>query len=221
MYELIVFDWDGTLMDSESRIVSCMQAAAADLSWTIPGYDATKEIIGLGLNEAVARLFPGRDAEEVQQLADQYRVHFLGNQIPGSVLFDGAREIFSHLTDNGYFIAVATGKSRRGLKKEFESTGLGSLVHASRCADETFSKPHPQMLLDILDQLGVTADRTLVVGDTEYDIQMAVNAGADALGVSYGVHDRARLLDNGALGCLDSLHEMPDWLASMLTRAAH
>ena len=216
MYDLIVFDWDGTLMDSESRIVACMQAAAADLSWNIPDYDATKDIIGLGLNEAVARLFPGRDAVEVQQLADQYRLHFLADHIPGSVLFDGARELLSHLTDNDYLIAVATGKSRRGLKKEFESTGLGPLFHASRCADETFSKPNPQMLLEILDQLGVEADRTLVVGDTEYDIQMAINAGAHALGVSYGVHERDRLLNNGALACLDTLNEIPDWLARML-----
>lgn len=216
MYDLIVFDWDGTLMDSESRIVACMQAAAADLCWSVPDYDSTKDIIGLGLNEAVARLFPGRDAQEVQQLSDQYRLHFLADNIPGSVLFDGARELLSHLTDNGYFIAVATGKSRRGLKKEFESTGLGPVFHASRCADETFSKPHPQMLLEILDQLGVVADRTLVVGDTEYDIQMAANAGAHALGVSYGVHERDRLLDNGALGCLDTLNEMPGWLSRML-----
>ena len=221
MYELIVFDWDGTLMDSESRIVACMQAAATDLSWSIPEYEATREIIGLGLHEAVARLFPGRDADEVKQLADQYRLHFLGDKIPGSVLFEGARELLSHLADNGYFMAVATGKSRRGLKKEFESTGLGSLFHASRCADETFSKPHPQMLLDILDQLGVDADRTLVVGDTEYDVQMAANAGAHALGVSYGVHDRERLLDSGALDCLDGLNEMPGWLDGMLNRSAH
>lgn len=212
MYELIVFDWDGTLMDSESRIVACMQAAAVDLCWTVPEYDATKDIIGLGLNEAVARLFPERDAVEVQQLADQYRVHFLADNIPGSVLFNGATELLSHLLENDYFIAVATGKSRRGLAKEFEATGLGPLFHASRCADETFSKPNPQMLLEILEQLGVDAGRTLVVGDTEYDIQMATNAGAHALGVSYGVHDRGRLLDNGALGCLDTLNEMTGWL---------
>ena len=165
-----------------------------------------------GLNEAMARLFPGRDAEEVQQLADQYRLHFLADHIPGSVLFDGAREVLAHLTASGHYLAVATGKSRRGLKKEFESTGLGTLFHASRCADETFSKPNPQMLLEILDQLGVEAAKTLVVGDTEYDIQMAVNAGAHALGVSYGVHEPDRLLDNGALACLDSLHEIPGWL---------
>jgi len=199
-------------MDSESRIVACLQVAAADLSWTVPEYDAAKDIIGLGLNEAVARLFPGRDAGEVQQLADQYRLHFLADNIPGSTLFDGATELLSHLVDNDYLIAVATGKSRRGLAKEFEATGLGSLFHASRCADETFSKPNPQMLLEILEQLGVDANRALVVGDTEYDIQMAINAGVHALGVSYGVHDRGRLLDNGALDCLDTLSEMSEWL---------
>ena len=101
------------------------------------------------------------------------------------------------------------------MKKEFESTGLGPLFHASRCADETFSKPNPQMLLEILDQLGVAADKALVVGDTEYDIQMATNAGAHALGVSYGVHGRDRLLDSGALDCLDALHEISGWLNRM------
>lgn len=214
MYDLIVFDWDGTLMDSESRIVACMQAGAADLGWTVPSHEATRDIIGLGLNEAIARLFPQRGAAEVQQLADQYRLHFLADNIPGSQLFAGARELLSRLIDNEYFIAVATGKSRRGLDKEFASTGLGTLFHTSRCADETFSKPNPQMLLEILDQLGVDANRTLMVGDTEYDVQMAVNAGSHALGVSYGVHHGDRLLESGALACLDSLRDIPDWLES-------
>ncbi len=201
-------------MDSESRIVLCMQAAAADLSWVIPEYAATKDIIGLGLNEAIARLYPQRNATQVQQLADQYRLHFLADDIPGSVLFEGARELLTHLVENDYLLAVATGKSRRGLSKELESTGLGPLFHATRCADETFSKPNPQMLLEILDELGMQAKRTLMVGDTEYDIQMASNAGTPSLGVSYGVHDEARLMKHGALACLDTLRDMPKWLTS-------
>lgn len=212
MYDLIVFDWDGTLMNSEARIVACMQAAAKDLGHPVPESHATRDIIGLGLQEAVARLFQQADAAQVDQLANQYRKHFLGDSLAASVLFEGARELLEYLEAEQYFLAVATGKSRRGLAKEFESTGLGSLFHASRCADEAFSKPNPQMLHDILDQLGMEPHRALVVGDTEYDMQMAANAGVDALGVSHGVHDSSRLLESGALVCLDTLGQLPGWL---------
>jgi len=199
-------------MDSEARIVACMQAAARDLGHPVPGNRATRDIIGLGLQEAVARLFQQVDESQVEQLANQYRKHFLGDSLAPSALFEGARELLEYLDAEQYFLAVATGKSRRGLAKEFESTGLGTLFHASRCADEAFSKPNPQMLQDILDQLGMEPNRALVVGDTEYDMQMAANAGVDALGVSYGVHDSSRLLESGALACLDGLVQLPDWL---------
>ena len=214
MYDLIVFDWDGTIMDSEARIVTCMQYAARDLGHEVPSHERTKDIIGLGLREAVSQLFQELDASQHDDLALRYRHHFLNDEVEHSVLFEGVEELLKDLASQEYFLAVATGKSRRGLNKEFESTGLGELFHASRCADEAFSKPNPQMLLDILDQLGVEASRTLVVGDTEYDIQMAANAGAEALGVSYGVHDSERLLGSGALGCLDKLQEMPEWLVN-------
>lgn len=213
MYELIVFDWDGTLMDSEARIVTCMQQAARDLEYPVPSASATREIIGLGLREAIAKLFQNPGQTRVEALANQYRRHFLGDELAPSELFSGARELLQFLLEEDYFLAVATGKSRRGLNKEFNSTGLGELFHASRCADEAFSKPHPQMLEDILDQLGIEPQRTLVVGDTEYDMQMAISAGADALGVGYGVHEVNRLLDSGALACLDSLQQMPEWLS--------
>jgi len=211
-YDLIVFDWDGTLMDSEVRIVACVQAAAADMGWPVPPAEEARDIIGLGLQEAVSALWPGMSPAQVNQLADRYRVHFLNDDLAPSALFDGVVQVLDELADREFFLAVATGKSRRGLVKEFERTNLESYFHASRCADETFSKPHPQMLLEILDQLGMEPARTLVVGDTEYDMEMAINAGADAIGVSCGVHTPERLMDNGALACLDNVSGLPGWL---------
>lgn len=220
MYDLIVFDWDGTIMDSEARIVACMQAAARDLGHEIPEHERTKDIIGLGLDEAVSRLFCDLEREQHGALADRYRKHFLADDLAHSVLFDGAENLLNTLVEQDYFIAVATGKSRRGLNKELGRTGLGDLFHTTRCADETFSKPHPQMLIDIMDRMGIEPSKTLVIGDTEYDVQMARNARADALGVSYGVHECQRLLDNGALACVDDVSEISVWLEERRIGAA-
>lgn len=214
-YQLIVFDWDGTLMDSEARIVSCMRAAGKDLKLPDLPSDQIKDIIGLGLAEAIHRLYPDLGAEKLIEMVDRYRFHFLGDSVKHSSLFDGAEKVIAQLEADEYMLAVATGKSRRGLEKEFDVTGLGPVFHASRCADETFSKPNPQMLLDILDKLGVEAKDTLVVGDTEYDMQMAINAGADGLGVAYGVHSTDRLYKYGALDCLNEISDLPDWLSKV------
>lgn len=211
-YQLIVFDWDGTLMDSEARIVACLQQAARDLAVPVPSPQASKDIIGLGLAEAVQRLFQEQPAELWPELAGAYRKHFLANKLAPSPLFDGARSVIEDLAAQDYFLAVATGKSRRGLDRVLQETGLGPVFHATRCADETFSKPHPQMLMDIMDYLGVVAADTLMVGDTEYDVQMARSAGADALGVGYGVHEPERLYQHGALHCLQQIRDLPEWL---------
>ena len=212
MYELIVFDWDGTLMDSEATIVQCLQKAAADLGHPVPDEARARDVIGLGLHQALARLFPEADDAQVNALANQYRRHFLDPERPPSPLFPGAGELLETLASRDYLLAVATGKSRRGLDMELEHTGLGDFFHCTRCADEAFSKPHPQMLLDVIDYLGVEKGRTLVVGDTEYDMQMAANAGSHAVGVSYGVHAPERLQKEGALAVFDRLGEIPDWL---------
>ncbi len=214
MTELIVFDWDGTLMDSEGRIVACLQQAARDLDHPVPPREQARQVIGLGLHQAVARLFPQADEAEVRRLADAYRRHFLGEELARSELFPGARELLANLADAGYLLAVATGKSRRGLEQEFAHTGLGELFHVTRCADETFSKPHPQMLLEILDYTGQEPDAALVVGDTEFDMQMAANAGVPAVGVAHGVHPPERLREAGALAVLDGLGELEAWLRS-------
>ncbi|AFL74139.1 HAD-IA family hydrolase [Thiocystis violascens] len=213
-FDLIVFDWDGTLMDSEARIVACLQTAFTDLGLPEPSREAARDIIGLGLEEAMMQLWPTADATLRGALVVQYRRHFLiTNQTP-SVLFPGARETLDWIVAQGYRLAVATGKSRRGLDQSMAETGLEGFFHATRCADETFSKPNPQMLFELMDELGARPAATLMIGDTEYDMQMARNAGAEALAVSFGVHASERLLAHSPLACLDSLGAIPDWLTS-------
>lgn len=211
-YELIVFDWDGTLMDSAAKIVRCFEAAVSDVGVPSPGQAAIRNIIGLGLNEAVASLLPQCGSETRSQVVARYRDHFLHLDQTEMPLFPGVREGLASLAQRGYLLALATGKARRGLRRVLEETGLGPLFTASRCADETFSKPHPQMLLDILDETGVMPAAALMVGDTVYDMQMARNARVDGLAVSYGVHEREELLAQGPVACLDSFPEVHSWL---------
>jgi phosphoglycolate phosphatase len=213
MYQLLVFDWDGTLMDSEAKIVACLQAAAADMQVAIPAEADARQVIGLGLHEAVRMLFPGSDEVTRKGLAEAYRDHFLVRNKARSRLFPDVVETLDSLADD-YLLAVATGKSRRGLEKELDDSGLRHFFQATRCADEAFSKPHPQMLEDILGKLGMRPSEALMIGDTEYDMRMAVNAGSRGLGVTYGVHEPQRLIESGALATLDALSEMPAWLSS-------
>lgn len=211
-YKLIVFDWDGTLMDSELRIVSCIQCAFADIGESPPRPEVARDVIGLGLEEAMTVLWPDGGVLQRRKLIERYRYHFLGANETESNLFPGTDDMLIRLVGNGYLLAVATGKSRRGLDLALASTGLAGRFHATRCADETFSKPHPEMLLQLMDELGVSKAETLMIGDTEYDMQMAVNAGVSALAVCYGVHAPDRLLKHGPLHCLADLQDLPDWL---------
>ncbi len=209
---LLVFDWDGTLMDSEARIIECVRAAAMDLDLEVPEDDAIRNIIGLGLSEAVMGMFPGADEQLVTDVVDRYRYHFLHKNALPSPLFEGAEEVLRELRQQGYLMAIATGKGRAGLNRVLEYTGLGDLFHATRCADETFSKPHPDMLLQIMEELGTDKSNTLMIGDTEWDMQMARNAGAHGLAVSYGAHAVDRLLQHEPLACLDDITEITGWL---------
>ncbi|MEJ1462744.1 MAG: HAD-IA family hydrolase [Candidatus Sedimenticola sp. (ex Thyasira tokunagai)] len=211
-FKLLVFDWDGTLMDSEARIIACVRGAARDLQLKMPTDNEVRNIIGLGLKEAVTTLFPGADDDLVARVVVRYRHYFLHADKTPSELFAGAREVLQKLQEQEYMMAVATGKGRQGLDKVLDETGLKPLFLATRCADETLSKPHPEMLLQIMDELGVDGGETLVIGDTEYDMQMAVNAGAHRLAVSYGVHTTERLMQHSPLGCLDDITELTDWL---------
>ena len=210
--KLIVFDWDGTLMDSAARIVNCMHAAIADVGLAPRQDEQIRNIIGLGLRESVTALYPDIADADYAALVARYRVHYLEVNDTPSELFDGASDLIANLLDKGFFLAVATGKGRQGLDRVLHETGLKSAFHATRCADEAFSKPHPQMLLELMDMLGVEPAETLMVGDTEYDIQMAHNARTGAVAVSYGAHEKQRLLDLTPLVCVDDLDQLSQWL---------
>lgn len=216
MYDikLIVFDWDGTLMDSETHIVACMQAAIADLALEARNDEQVKNIIGLGLHEAVAGLYPEADATLVRAIADAYRTHWLGSEHQ-SALFPGVEETLHLLKQEGFRMAVATGKGRCGLDKVLRETGLAPMFDATRCSDETRSKPHPLMLEQLMQELRFAPTQTLMIGDTEYDMEMARNAGTHAVAVSYGVHACPRLQRHAPLTCLDQITELGDWLAEL------
>jgi phosphoglycolate phosphatase len=212
-YKLIVFDWDGTLMDSEGRIVASMEKAigAAGLAPLPP--EQIRDIIGLGLLEAVQTLLPAETPTVQEGVVEHYRNHYLSSQGEPTPLFPGADVVVRELERQDYLLAVATGKSRRGLNRSLQESGLAECFQATRCADEAFSKPHPQMLLEIMDELGTIPVETLMIGDTAYDMLLAANAGAHALAVDYGVHSRERLMEHGALDCLGDVREIPDWLS--------
>jgi phosphoglycolate phosphatase len=211
-FDLIVFDWDGTLMDSAAHIIASVQAAAVELGWAPPTDAAVRDIIGLGLAESCAALFPEQPQAVHISLAKAYRRHFFSGPSQRSQLFAGVPKTIQSLKDLGYLVAVATGKSRAGLGLALRETGLQHYLDASRCADETLSKPHPRMLLEIMEELRVTRDRTLMVGDTEYDLAMARRVGVAAVGVTYGAHDRARLWAQKPLTCLGDVNELLDFL---------
>jgi phosphoglycolate phosphatase len=213
-YELLVFDWDGTLMDSAARIVASMRAAFQELGLAPPAPAAARNVIGLGLSHAVAQLAPDADEAMLARLIARYRAHYLELDDTPTPLFAGAADVVAGLRAQGYLLAVATGKSRIGLDRALGESGLGAHFHATRSADETFSKPHPQMLLELLDELGVHASRALMIGDTEYDLLTARNAGVDALAVCYGAHAPERLLALEPLACLSAIDALPGWLAA-------
>lgn len=210
-FDLIVFDWDGTLMDSEAKIVRCMQAAAADVGIPDVGAAAIRNIIGLGLAEAMHALYPDQTPACHSQLVERYRRHFLELDATAMPLFPGVATGLEGLRVQGYLLAIATGKARRGLNRVLDETGMQHLFSSSRCADETRSKPHPKMLQEILVETGVAPHRALMVGDTVYDMEMARQAQVAGLAVSYGVHARERLLECGARACVDSFPEVCAW----------
>lgn len=199
-------------MDSVARIVASLRASIADLGWAHREDDALRNIIGLGLQEAARSLYPDISAADYQRFVERYRHHFMFADPTPSELFPGAADTLRELERRGYLLAVATGKGRQGLNKVLRETGLQPLFHATRCADETTSKPHPQMLLEIMDELGVAATSTLMIGDTEYDLEMARNAGTPSLAVNYGVHERERLMRLEPLHCLSEIRELLSWL---------
>ena len=209
-YDLIVFDWDGTVMDSTAIIAGSIQAACRDLKLPVPDDETARHVIGLGLQQALRHAVPDAPEEMYEPLVARYRHHFL-SQNEAIPLFDQARETIVELYDAGYRLAVATGKNRNGLDHALESTQMGRYFHATRTADRTFSKPHPAMLLEIMDELDVPPERTLMIGDTTHDLQMAINAGVGAIGVTHGAHPEDQLRELKPLALLDDFIELRAW----------
>lgn len=209
-YDLIVFDWDGTLMDSAAAIAQAIMAASRDLDVPVPDEARARHVIGLGLSEALRHAVPDLPEAYYPRMVERYRFHYLAGDHALS-LFPGIAEMLHSLVDDGWMVAVATGKSRVGLNRALGHSGLASLFHATRCADESFSKPHPAMLLELMDELGVEAGRTLMVGDTTHDLLMARNADVAALGVSFGAHPRDALKTASPLAILDDPAHYRAW----------
>jgi phosphoglycolate phosphatase len=210
-FDLLVFDWDGTLMDSTAVIAGSLQAACGDVGLPVPSEERARHIIGLGLYDAMRYVLPGVPPSIYPQVVERYRVHFLARE-ESAPLFAGAEAALKTLVDAGHLLAVATGKSRRGLDRVLERTGLTQRFHATRCGEEAASKPAPAMLLDLQSELGVAKERTLMIGDTTHDLQMAQNAGMAGLAVAFGAHPREQLLACQPLACLDDPAQLWHWL---------
>jgi phosphoglycolate phosphatase len=210
-FDLIVFDWDGTLMDSTGTIVHCIQAAARDLGLPEPDRKAAAYVIGLSLQDALTSALPGLDPKLVPRVVERYRYHYLSRD-QGLTLFDGVPEMLADLSERGYFLAVATGKSRVGLNRALHAAQLTRFFDATRCADETFSKPHPAMLQEITRELGQNMERTVMIGDTTHDLLMAANAGAAGVGVHYGAHEPHELDALNPDFCAASVPQLHQWL---------
>lgn len=212
-FDLLIFDWDGTLMDSAGVIVDSIQRACEDIGQPVPSDRASRQIIGLGLVQALQALLPDLPADEYPRLVERYRHHYLGRDdlIP---LFEGVADGIRELHQGGFQLAVATGKSSIGLSRALEASKLGEWFAATRCADQTHSKPHPAMVLELIEELDADPARTLVIGDTSHDLLMASNAGVASLGVTYGAHEADDLHPHAPLALMDSFAEVHAWLSA-------
>ncbi len=209
-YDLIVFDWDGTVMDSTAVISGSIQAACRDLGLDVPDDETARHVIGLGLEQALRYAVPDLPVAMYPGLVARYRHHFLA-QDENIPLFEGARETIAELHDAGYRLGVATGKSSAGLSRAMESSGMKGFFHATRTADQTFSKPDPAMLFELMEELGASAGRTLMVGDTTHDVQMARNARVDVVAVGYGAHPPEQLQELNPLALVRDFAELKAW----------
>ncbi len=207
-YKLVIFDWDGTLMDSVDRIVFSMQASATALSFTPPSYDQAKQIIGLSLPKAIQTLFPSANAEQVQLLTSQYKHQYVEVNTTATPLFEHALELLINLKQKNKLLAVATGKARAGLQRVWQVSDTEHFFHASRCADESISKPDPDMINSLLKELNIEKYEAVMIGDTSYDLEMAQRAGVDSIGITHGVHDNKVLSHYEPRAIVDSLAEL-------------
>ena len=213
-FDLIAFDWDGTLFDSTKIIVRCIQSAVRDVGGTVPTDEAAGYVIGLGLQQALAHAAPDVPVEKYQLLGERYKHHYAAHADDLS-LFDGVLPMLASLKTRGHLLAVATGKSRRGLDDAFGRVELKGVFDGSRTADETAGKPDPRMLHELMKQFGVTATRVLMIGDTTHDLQMAVNAGCPSVGVSYGAHEPEAFAVLKPLHIARSVQGLASWLLAV------
>ena len=211
-YDLIVFDWDGTIMDSTAVIVRSIQQAARDLGLPVPADSIASHVIGLGLSDALSMAVPQVQRADYPRMVERYVAHWRTHE-DDLVLFPGVRELLTELRQRQYLLAVATGKSRAGLDRSLAHGTLADAFDWTRCADETRSKPHPQMLFELMERFAVPPERTLMIGDTTHDSQMATNAGVPAVSVTYGAHPRAQLETLAPRVVVDSVAELSAWLA--------
>ncbi len=212
-FDLVVFDWDGTLFDSTALIVQCMQAACADLGVAVPSAERAAYVIGLGLHDALQHAVPGLPESRYPELGKRYRHHYFARQ-DALVLFPGTLEMLQALKARNHWLGVATGKSRRGLDEALHTVQLKGLFDATRTADETAGKPNPLMLHQLMSEFGTTPERTLMIGDTTHDLQLAANAGTASIGVSFGAHAPEAFDAFGPLMVAHSTQELNDWLAA-------
>ncbi|NJD24568.1 MAG: HAD-IIIA family hydrolase [Betaproteobacteria bacterium] len=211
-YPLVVFDWDGTILDSAGAIVRAIQSACIDLGLPPPPDERARHVIGLGLADAMRHAVPDLEPGRYAAMVERYRHHYLSGD-HALTLFPEIPELLAELQERGCLLAVATGKSRAGLDRALAHSGLRSFFAASRCADECRSKPDPQMLEELLDEFGLPATAAVMIGDTSHDLLMASNAGVDALAVTYGAHPHDHLAEHGPLACLHSVAGLRQWLA--------
>ena len=210
-YELLIFDWDGTLCDSTGRIVDSMQQAARESGLRAVPDSAVQNIIGLGLPEAIRTVWPEINEEQMSPMKEAYARYFLKDSLVGMGLFPGAQELLRQQQDFRR-LAVATGKSRKGLDRVLSDLGVGRFFAVTRCADETLSKPDPLMLKQILAEIGVPVERALMVGDTSFDLDMANAIGMDSVAMSHGAHDEAVLLACRPKAICHSINELSEWI---------
>ena len=210
-FDLIAFDWDGTLFDSTAIITRCIQLAVADVGGTVPSDKEASYVIGLGLMQALAHAAPDVPKEKYPELGARYKHHYVSHQHDIS-LFGGVLPMLRALRARQHLLAVATGKSRSGLNEALQAVELRGLFDATRTADETAGKPHPRMLHELMAELGVAPERVLMIGDTTHDLQLALNAGCASVGVSYGAHEPAAFVDLKPRSIVHSVAELHAWL---------
>jgi phosphoglycolate phosphatase len=217
---LLVFDWDGTLMDSIAAIVACTHRAVLDAGLEAPAESAIRHAVGMGLRDSMEKFFPGADDALCERMVAAYRRNWLESFKDEPRLFPGAAETLRELSASGYLLAIATAKGRQGLTRELVKTGIAGLVAASRTVDECPPKPHPAMLLDLMAELGTTPATTLMIGDTRWDLEMARNAGVRGIGVLSGGHGIEELRAAAPVACLDGVGSLPAWLRGAPAAAA-